>query len=112
MTSAPDSPTTPDLAQSISATNAATTSLQPAILANLALANEVFNANLRQQMMIAQQQALNQLMLATVGKCVSIISQAETRDLKVVHELLAVLKAMQPSVSPSAAVVAPEPAAA
>ena len=85
-----------DFTQALDATNANVIALQPAILANLALANEVFNTNLQQQMLIAQQQAMNQLILATVGKCVSIISQADTRDIKVAHELLALLKTLQP----------------
>jgi hypothetical protein len=85
-----------DFTQALDSTNASVMALQPAILANLALANEVFNTNLQQQMLIAQQQAMNQLILAAVGKCASIISQAETRDLKVVHELLALLKVLHP----------------
>jgi hypothetical protein len=102
-----------DFTQALDATNAEVMALQPAVLANLALANEVFNTNLQQQMLIAQQQAMNQLILATVGKCVSIISQAETRDIKVVHELLALLKSLQPIPSAVGTVPAPVgPAAA
>jgi inosine-uridine nucleoside N-ribohydrolase len=102
-----------DFTQALDATNAEVMALQPAVLANLALANEVFNTNLQQQMLIAQQQAMNQLILATVGKCVSIISQAETRDIKVVHDLLALLKSLQPIPSAVGTVPAPVgPAAA
>ena len=110
-----DSPSTlpAALEQAIAATNANVIGLQPAVLANLALANEVFNANLQQQMIIAQQQAMNQLILATAAKCVEIINQADTRDIKVVHELLALLKSLQPIPPAAGAVPAPVgPAAA
>ena len=108
-----DAPPPPSaIVQAIAATNANVTGLQPAVLANLALANEVFNQNLQQQMLIAQQQAMNQLILATVGKCVAIIDQAETHDIKVVHELLAVLKSLQAFVPASPAIPAPVGSAA
>jgi hypothetical protein len=47
---------------------------QPAILANLALANQIANANLAQQYAIANQQAIFNLQMATFAKCVELIA--------------------------------------
>jgi hypothetical protein len=53
---------------------------QSAVLANLALANQVFAANLRQQNALAHQQAVNHLRLAVAARCVSLILEARSID--------------------------------
>ncbi len=70
---------------------------QPAILSNLALANQIFATNLQQQLAISQVQALNLIALAAVAKCVSLItreggaageiSEAMREVLKVIGEM-------------------------
>jgi hypothetical protein len=47
---------------------------QPAILANLALANQIANTNLAQQNALSNQQAMFQLELTIVSKCVELIA--------------------------------------
>jgi len=62
-----------DIVESIAISNAKSIGEQPAILANLALANEIANTNIAQQNALNNQQALFQLQMATVAKCVEII---------------------------------------
>ncbi|NKJ19889.1 hypothetical protein [Dyella sp. SG609] len=69
-----------DVVQSIAISNAKSLEAQPAILANLELAQQVFNQNLRQQNAVAQQQAMNLIRLAVVAKCVSMIESADGND--------------------------------
>lgn len=57
-----------ELEASIEISNATSVGEQPAILANLALGNEIFNGNLQQQALVAQQQALNQILLVATAK--------------------------------------------
>lgn len=66
-----------EIAQTTAVSNATSTGEQPAILANLALVQQIFNQNLQQQLALSQQQAMNQLQLATVAKCVSLIAHAD-----------------------------------
>lgn len=76
----PDDNTLPDqIVESIAISNAKSIGEQPAILANLALSNQILNNNMQQQMMIAQQQAMNQITMATLSKCVSLITQDESQ---------------------------------
>jgi hypothetical protein len=69
-----------EIVQSIAISNAKSLEAQPAILANLELAQQVFNQNLRQQNAVAQQQAMNLIRLAVVAKCVSMIESADGND--------------------------------
>ena len=69
-----------EIVQSIAISNAESIGVQPGILANLDLAQQVFNQNMRQQNALAQQQAMNLIRLAMVAKCVSIIGSAEGND--------------------------------
>lgn len=69
-----------DIVQSIAISNANSVGEQPAILANLALANHIQNANLAQQIALAQQQAMNQVALATTAKCVELIASLNPQD--------------------------------
>lgn len=81
-----------EIIQSIAISNAKSIGEQPAILANLALANQILNQNLQHQTQIAQQQAFNQIAMATTAKCVSIITSVDApADPK---ELNAKIKAM------------------
>lgn len=69
-----DSGSLPDeIVQSIAISNSKSIGEQPAILANLALANQILNNNLASQMFITQQQAMNQITQATVARVVSLI---------------------------------------
>lgn len=63
-----------DIVSAIAISNAKSIGEQPAILANLALANQIANTNLMQQNAIQNQQAMFQLQLATVAKCVELIA--------------------------------------
>lgn len=63
-----------EIVQAIAISNAKSIGEQPAILANMALANQILNQNLQQQNMIAQQQAMNQIIMATMAKCVALIT--------------------------------------
>lgn len=80
-----DSALPDQIVESIAISNAKSIGEQPAILANLALANNILNTSMQQQMMLSQQQAMNQITMATLAKCVSIITnggQASLEDSK------------------------------
>jgi hypothetical protein len=66
--------------ESIAISNAKAIGEQPAILANLALANQVLNNNLQQQLAISIQTAMSQVILATMSKCVSMIAGGDSGD--------------------------------
>lgn len=65
-----------EIVQSIAISNAKSIGEQPAILANLALAQQIFNQNMQQQISLGQQQAMNQVQMAASAKCVSMIENA------------------------------------
>lgn len=69
-----------EIVQSIAISNAKSIGEQPAILANMALANQIFNINIATQNFLAQQQAMNQVMLAAVAKAVAVILSADGLD--------------------------------
>ncbi|HVY69909.1 MAG TPA: FAD-binding monooxygenase [Verrucomicrobiae bacterium] len=69
----PEGSLPPAIVEAIAISNAKSIGEQPAILANLALANQVFHNNLQQQMLIAQQQAINQIRLAVTGRCIKLL---------------------------------------
>lgn len=81
------------IVESIAISNAASVGNQPAILANLALANQIFNTNLQQQIILTQQQVMNQLTMATLARCVSLITTSfpGTADSK---EIIAALEGL------------------
>lgn len=64
------------IVQALALANANAVGEQPAILANLALANQVFTVNLQQQNAVALQQALNQLTLVVMARCSGLILSA------------------------------------
>ncbi|GLQ98827.1 FAD-binding monooxygenase [Dyella mobilis] len=69
-----------DIVQSIAIANAKSIGEQPAILANLALAQQIFNQNMQQQISISQQQAMNQVQMAAAAKCVAMIESAGCKN--------------------------------
>jgi hypothetical protein len=62
-----------DVVQSIAVSNAMSIGEQPAILANLALANQIFSASLAQQNAIINQQVVFQVELAALAKCLQVL---------------------------------------
>jgi hypothetical protein len=88
-----------EIVQSIAIANAKSIGEQPAILANLALANQILNNNLQQQMLISNQQAMNQIAMATMAKCVSLIVGGEGGDAQAMKDMMDLIKNMhkQPS---------------
>lgn len=96
-----------DIVQSIAISNAKSIGEQPAILANMALANQILNNNLQQQMLISNQQAMNQIVMATMARCVTLIVGGDSQDPTTaasVREVVDLLKTIQP---PAAAAPTP-----
>jgi len=60
---------------------------QPAILANLALADQIFNANLAQQNAIVNQQVIFQIELAALAKCVQVLLASDLSEPQAVEQL-------------------------
>jgi hypothetical protein len=69
-----------DIVQAIAISNAKSIGEQPAILANLALAQQIFNQNMQQQISLSQQQAMNQVQMAATAKCVAMIDSAGCKN--------------------------------
>lgn len=86
-----------EIVQSIAISNAKSIGEQPAILANLALANQILNINLQNQMSISNQQAMNQIVMATMAKCVTLIVGGDGKDASAasVKDMMEVLKTFQ-----------------
>jgi hypothetical protein len=66
----------PEIVQAIAISNAKSIGEQPAVLANLALAQQIFNQNMQQQIALSQQQAMNQVHMATAARAVTLIEHA------------------------------------
>jgi hypothetical protein len=64
-----------DIVEAIAISNAKSIGEQPAILANLALAQQIFNLNMQQQIALSQQQAVNQVTMAAAASCVAMITK-------------------------------------
>ncbi|GKS92440.1 FAD-binding monooxygenase [Acidovorax sp. SUPP2539] len=69
-----------DVIQAIAISNAKSIGEQPAILANLALAQQIFNQNMQQQIALSQQQAMNQVQMAAAAKCVTMIEKSDGKQ--------------------------------
>lgn len=69
-----------DIVQSIEISKAKAIYEQPAVLANLALAQKIFNQNMQQQNAVSHQQAMNQIKLAVIGKYVAMIDDIGSGD--------------------------------
>ena len=61
----------------------------PQALANIALANQIFNVNLQQQNAIAHQQAMSQIEIVALGKCVQALLDADTSDIEAIEAMTA-----------------------
>ena len=70
-----------EIIESIAISNAKSIGEQPAILANLALANQILNNNLQQQFALSYQQSMSQVAMATVSKCISMITSGSASDM-------------------------------
>jgi hypothetical protein len=101
-----------DIRESIAIGNVKSVAEQPAMLANLALANLISNVNLAQQNAVANQQAMNQLMITVVGKVVNLVANLSPMEAVAVvkmdtgndlAEQLADIKAALAAFSPSPA---------
>lgn len=79
----------PEIIEAIAVSNAKSIGEQPAILANLALANQIANTNLSQQNAISNQQAMFQLQMATLSKCVEVILGADPASTKAMQQMQA-----------------------
>ncbi len=69
-----------DVIQAIAISNAKSIGEQPAILANLALAQQIFNQNMQQQIALSQQQAMNQVQMAATAKSIAMIDNCKNQD--------------------------------
>ena len=92
-----------DVIQAIAISNAKSIGEQPAVLANLALAQQIFNQNMQQQIALSQQQAMNQVQMATAARAVTLIEQAGCKNQEAidrmvqdVSRILAQLQALNP----------------
>ena len=84
-----------DLIEAIASSTAISVGEQPAILANLALANQIANTNLAQQNAISNQQAMFQLELTIVSKCVELIANISPASATAAQQLAAFQKVME-----------------
>lgn len=102
-----------DLIEAIASSTAISVGEQPAILANLALANQIANTNLAQQNAISNQQAMFHLELTIVSKCVELIANINPSSTNAAQQLDAYKQIMQMFLqSGKPTVNAPPPAAA
>ncbi|MCM8528981.1 MAG: hypothetical protein NE327_20830 [Lentisphaeraceae bacterium] len=88
-----------EIIQSIAISNAKSIGEQPAILANLALSQQIFNQNLQQQMAISQQQAMNQVALATAASGVNKVNQSEAAPAGFESNILTQLQSINKTLS-------------
>lgn len=101
-----------DLIEAIADSTAMAVGNQPAILANLALANQIANTNLAQQNALSNQQAMFQLQLTIVSKCVELIANISPTNTSAAQQLAAFQQVMQIlSQNSQSNVSAPPPAA-
>lgn len=84
-----------DIVESIAISNAKSIGERPAILSNLALANEIANVNIAQQNAIANQQAMYQLQMAAVSKCVELIVSIDSNSDKAEKQIELYQKIME-----------------
>lgn len=84
-----------DLIEAIASSTAVSVGEQPAILANLALANQIANTNLAQQNALSNQQAMFQLQLTIVSKCVELIANISPASATASQQLVAFQKVME-----------------
>ncbi|HYP26389.1 MAG TPA: hypothetical protein VE262_06715 [Blastocatellia bacterium] len=78
-----------DAAESMAGSDAFSTGEQPAMIANLALANKIFSASLAQQNMIINQQAVFQIELAALAKCIQVLLAFNASEPEAIEQLTA-----------------------
>ena len=61
----------------------------PEALANITLANQIFNVNLQQQDAIAHRQAISQIEIVALGKCVQALLEADISDIEAIEAMTA-----------------------
>jgi hypothetical protein len=88
------------IVESIAIVNAKCIGEQPAIYSNLALANQVFNTNLQQQMMMSQSQAMSQLTMAAAARCISMVTGGDARAVSEAQALSDALNQMLAAMKP------------
>jgi hypothetical protein len=99
-----------DIRESIAIGNVKSVAEQPSMLSNLAYANLINNVNLSQQNAVANQQAMNQILLTVTGKIVNLLANLSPMEAVAVVKMdtgndiaqqLADLKATLESFSPT-----------
>ena len=78
-----------EIVEAIAMANAESIGEQPAILANLALADQIFNVNLAQQNALMNQQMIFQIELAALAKCVQVLLASDLKEPRAVEQLTA-----------------------
>jgi hypothetical protein len=76
-----------DIVRAVADSTALAVGEQPAILSNLALANQIFSANLAQQNAIINQQVMFQVKLAAVAKCVQVLLAVDVSDPQAIERI-------------------------
>lgn len=98
-----------NILEAIAVSNAKSIAEQPAILANLALANQIANNNLAQQQAIAAQQAMMNVTMATVSKCVEIISNIDPTKSGAADQMKMLMTLVQNLTAPAQAPASSKP---
>lgn len=78
-----------DVVDAIAMANAVSIGEQPAILANLALGNQIFSVHLAQQNALANQQIIFQIELAALAKCLQVLLAADIKEPQAIEQLTA-----------------------
>jgi hypothetical protein len=78
-----------EIVEAIAMSGAKSIGEQPAILANLALADQIFNINLAQQNALVNQQVIFQIELAALAKCVQVLLASDLSGPHSVEQLTA-----------------------
>ena len=78
-----------DVVDAIADANAISIGEQPAILANLALANQIFSVNMAQQNAITNQQIIFQIEIAALAKCIQVLLAANVSEPQAIEQLAA-----------------------
>jgi hypothetical protein len=92
----------PEILEAIAVSNAKSIGEQPAILANLALANQIANINQAQQQALTANQAMLQITLATVAKAVEIIAQINPASPSADKQMSAMMSLIETMTKPAA----------
>lgn len=76
-----------DIIEAVATSTALSVGEQPAILANLALANQIFNTCLAQQDALVNQQIIFQVKLAALAKCIQVLLAVNVADPQAVERI-------------------------